>query len=153
MNISEIHIWIFIQEILKILVILTHSKMGLGNLKTVLCVSSQAEHMTYSREFLVQIGKHVEDRKVTVRLSGKTCASIRSLGIRKKTPRRRKRAGKKRSTEERRRINHSHLVNIKAVNDFHIVKNFSKEFITLILVNIRSVKHKQTELAISLGKI
>ena len=148
MNIRGTQIWIILLELLKILVILAHLKMGRENLISVSCVSSQAERMTYSREFLVRIGKHVEDKRITVRLTGNTCACIRSLGIRKKTSsRRRKRAGKKRNSEERKKVNHSNLVNIKTLHAYHIVKNLSVEHVSLIISNIRSIKHKHTELA------
>ena len=128
--------------------IINISKMDYSNLIQPPCEFSQANRMTYkyTRDELVQIGKHVEDRTCTVRLSGWTCARIRSLNIQKRPRRRGTRAGvmRKLNSLERRQVNHNLLVNIRLQNEFSILRSLQKTNISMALMNSRSIKGKDT---------
>ena len=142
--IPRISIWI---SIWLVLIFILSLEMGYNNLVQLSGEVSQAHRVTYTRDELVQLGDHAIKEHV-VRLSGHTCANIRRLGISKKPKFRSKRAGKSvRNRDQRRKVNHSALVYVKTQNQMQIVKNRSKVNISGVLVNIRSIRNKDTLLA------
>ena len=140
-----------ISDLLLFLVILFNFKMDYENLVQIPMqlthIPSQVERVTYTRSQLVQIGDHVNTFKGHVRLSGWTCANIRKCGIRRDRPRRRKRAGVKLTRRQRHEVNFNNLVTAKIRKDIEIMKIYNRTNINAVLVNIRSIKKKTTELA------
>ena len=101
--------------------------------------------IAYSKEQLVHWG---QPSHAKVRLNGWTCLRIRRLGISNKYRFRGCRAGKRvRSRRERNMVNHDNLVNIRLVKNSIILKSLAKDHIHIGLVNVRSVKNKDTLLA------